>query len=286
MKHSKIFRIFLICLAVIAVERFCRHQTGGFRLSKALCKHPYPFSCVSGEVPDNLSQSFYYLGGGVQCYAFLGEDQETVLKLYKHHHMGLSTDLCKKILPLRFKTSLLARREKRMSHIFQSGQIAQDLLSEGTGTTFLHISKEPMGLGKTILYDKLGIAHEVDLDQTDFLIQKRADPAGTYLHALLKERRVDEAIAAMRDLCGLIKARSQKGIKNKDGNVIENCGFLAKQPIELDVGSFVYRQKSVHPDPHSKAAFRATLQLLGWVKKHYPEHLTRCAEELLHEQTP
>ncbi|MDN3506481.1 MAG: hypothetical protein P0S96_04555 [Simkaniaceae bacterium] len=266
------------------VERFCRLQTDGFRLTKALCQHSYPFSYSYGK-PLNLDQPFYFLGSGVQFYAFLGEDKQTILKLFKHHHMGLSTDLCEKLLPKSFASSIMAKREKRMHHIFTSTKIAASRLPRETGTVFLHIDKKPMGLGKITIHDKLGISYEVDLDKTDFLLQKRAVPASTYLKKLFKKGATDEAIFAMQAMKHLIEKRSRMGIKNKDGNILENCGFLEGEPVELDIGSFIYREHSTNPDPHSKATFRATLQMLGWVKKNHPEYLHKCTAELLHEKT-
>lgn len=285
MMRSKIFKIFLGLALFFGIERFCRSQTDGFRTTKALCQHPYPFSYSSGESSGNLDQPFYFLGSGVQFYAFIGEDKQTILKLFKHHHMGFSTDLCKKLLPKSLVAKVLAKREKRMHHIFTSTQIAASELAEETGTFFLHIGKEPLGLGKTKIYDKLGIGYEVDLDKTDFLLQKRAEPASTYLRQLFQKGAAEEAIFAMQSMKDLIEKRSKMGIKNKDGNILENCGFLENHPVELDIGSFTYREQSTNPDPHSKAAFRATLQMLGWVKKNHPEYLHKCTAELLHEKT-
>jgi len=285
MMRSKIIKICLAAALFFCTERFCRSQTDGFRITKALCEHEYPFSYSTNINPKNLHQPFYFLGSGVQFYAFLGEDKQTILKLFKHHHMGPSTDLCKKILPKSLSSALVAKREKRMHHIFTSTQIAKDELAEETGTVYLHIGKKPEGLGKTKIYDKLGIQHEVDLDKTDFLLQEKADPANTHLSKLFQKGAIEDAIKSMQTMRNLIKTRSKMGIKNKDGNILENCGFINGRPVELDIGSFIHREQSTNPDPHSKAAFRATLQLLGWVKKNHPEYLHKCTAELLHENT-
>ncbi|NGX47202.1 MAG: hypothetical protein K1000chlam3_00574 [Chlamydiae bacterium] len=284
MMRFKIYKFFLATLLFFAVERFCRWQTDGFRYTKAACRHPYPFSYQTKTLPENLQQSFYFLGSGVQFYAFLGEDRKTILKLFKHHHMGLSTDLAKKLLPKAIATPLICAREKRMSHLFESAKIAIEKLPDQTGVYFLHIDKTSTCLGKTHIYDKLGIAHEIDLDQTDFVLQKKAEPTSEHLDRLFQGGQIKEAILSMKKLLALIEDRSRLGIKNKDGNVLENCGFLGECPVELDIGSFIYRVQSTNPDPHAKAALRATLQLLGWVKKNYPENLQLCREELLYEK--
>lgn len=199
--------------------------------------------------------------------------------------MGLSTDLCKKLLPKSLSLPLVAKREKRMHHIFASTQIAMEELAEETGILYLHIGKKPAGLGKTKIYDKLGIQYEVDLDKTDFLLQEKAEPASSHLNKLFQKGAIVDAIKAMQTMQNQIKTRSKMGIKNKDGNILENCGFIDGRPVELDIGSFIHREQSTNSDPHSKAAFRAALQLLEWVKKNHPKYLHKCTAELLHENT-
>jgi len=287
--RSKAYKFLFALILFFSVERFCYWQTDGFRLSKATCAHVYPFSCQTNTLPKNLPQSFFFLGSGVQFYAFLGEDNQTILKLFKHHHMGPSTDLAKTLLPKSWASPLIASREKRMSHLFMSAKIAFEELPHQTGVYFLHIGKTDCGFGNILIHDKLGIAHEIDLDQTDFILQRRAEPASKRLSRLFQENQVEEAILSMKNLLSMIENRSKLGIKNKDGNVLENCGFLGDEPIELDIGSFIYRSKSTNPDPHAKAVLRATLQLLGWVKKNHPENLKACRQELLFqygEKTP
>jgi len=283
MKRSKIFNIILCLFLVIAVERFCRWQTGGFLFTKATTAHVYPFSSTPQVGPSELHQTFYFLGSGVQSYAFLGEDGKTVIKLFKHHHMGLSTDLMKKLLPQAIATPILRNRENRMKHIFKSAQIAFEELPEETGVYYTHLGKTDCLLGQITLCDKIGIFHQLDLDQTEFVLQKRAEPVCERLHILFRSKKTGEAMQAMQNLLTLIENRSRKGIKNKDGKVTENCGFIRDTPIELDIGSYAYRSRSTNPDPHKKAVLKATLQLLHWVKINYPENLQQCRKCLLDE---
>jgi len=283
MKQSKIFNIFLSLCMLVAIERFCRWQTGGFRLSKATTSHIYPFDCPAQALSDGIVQPFYFLGSGVQFYAFVSEDGQTVMKLFKHHHMGLSTDLVKKLLPKSLAAPILQKRENRMHHLLKSAQIASEKLSEETGVYFTHLCKTDGLLGQITLHDKLGIAHKLDLDTTEFVLQKRAIPVFEHLHLLFQNQKIEEALSAMKNLLVMIENRSKKGIKNKDGKVLRNCGFLGETPVELDIGSFTFRSHSTNPKPHKKAVQKGALQLLGWVKKNYPENLEQCTKTLLYE---
>ncbi len=283
MKQSTLCKVLFSVAALFVTERFCRLQTDGFRLAKATTSHTYPFQQVSEGSPKQLHQPFYYLGSGVQSYVFLGEDNETILKLFKHHHFGPSVEFCKWALPKCLSKTIVKKREKRMQGLFESAFIAYDKLASHTGVFYLHLGKSTSALGNLPIYDKLGILHHLDLDQTEFILQHKAETVENRLHSLLSQGKVTEAISSMKDLLALIQNRSKKGIKNKDGNVLENCGFLDKQPLEIDIGSFIYRTNSSHPNPHKKTAIRATLKLLGFIKKHYPQYLFQCRQELLYE---
>ncbi|NGX37331.1 MAG: hypothetical protein K1000chlam2_00485 [Chlamydiae bacterium] len=281
MMRSKIYKILLALALLVGVERFCRSQTEGFRLSKATSNYSYPFVEEISTCPAVLDQPFYFLGSGVQFYVFIGKDHQTVLKLFKHHHMGFSTDFLSQFLPP--SHSLLKKREKRMLHLFESVKIASQKLPRQTGVIYTHLQKTDRLLGETVIHDKLHIAYPINLDKTEFVLQKLATPVYEHLDSLFREKRIEEAIASMHSLVDLIRTRSELGIKNKDGNILENCGFLDNQPIELDIGSFVLRSVSTHPNPHQKAALSATLQLLGWIKRHYPENLQECRTHLIDE---
>lgn len=285
MKHSKSIKISLGLLLFLSVERFCHFQTAGFRLSKGISLHPYPYTYQSQKVPICLHQSFYYLGKGVQFYAFLGEDGQTILKLFKHHHIGFSTDFIVRSFPRSWVRKIISSREKRMGHLFESTRIACEEIPETTGVLYLHIGKNGSDLGKGLLYDKIGIKHEVHWDKTDFVLQTRAEPVKDRLQKLFQAGLIEEAIGSMSKLIQSIEDRSRLGIKNKDGNILENCGFVGDIPVEIDIGSFVHRSQSSNPDPHGKAGMRARLQLLGWIKQNYPEKLSICKQTILHEKT-
>src|SRR5690349_19588577 len=74
---------------------FCENQTQGFRYYQLLSSIPddprWEISSLTLEEQADLSvlldQTFTFIGKGGFCYAFLGEDQKTVLKFYTHHFL-------------------------------------------------------------------------------------------------------------------------------------------------------------------------------------------------------
>lgn len=289
MHLSKIFTLFASFLALVALERFCHWQTGSFSIAKATTSHLYPlstrFSSPSSKqtaLPE-LDQPFYFLASGAQSYVFLSKDGKTILKLFKHYHGPFSIDLLKKFP---FTHKAVQKREKRMHTLFASAQIAYERLSEETGVYFTHLQKTKSLFKKIEIYDKLGIQHRLDLDQTEFVLQKRAEVAFQRFHKLFTNHQIAEASKEMKQLLVLIENRSKKGIKNKDGKIMKNYGFLGEKPVELDIGSFVVRSsRSTSLHPHKKARMKAARQLLSWIKQQYPQHFSFCKKELLDENS-
>lgn len=275
MKVWKVYKIILGIMLFLSIERFCRFQTGGFRVSKVCVEYDYGFSEASSEIPSEmrvlLDQPYTFLGRGVQFFAFLGEDQKTVLKLFKHHHTGIPIDFIEKWFPSFLRDPLIEKRKRRMQRLFKSAYIAKTKLAQETGVFFCHLAKNKSDSFPIILKDKLGSPFPLDLGITEFVVQKKAIDAEKTLDTLLQKKQVDEAILAMQKLLVLIEERSQKGIKNKDGKILENYGFIENEPIEMDIGSYIYRNHSTCPNPHRNASQKAKKQLLHWVQKH---HLT------------
>src|SRR3989304_3794415 len=89
---SPLLKLFLFCLLFVAVERFCYVQTQGFRVEKSLppphrdvrWHFPAPSEEERIELKKTLSQPFTFLSKGNECYAFVSEDGQYVLKFFKH----------------------------------------------------------------------------------------------------------------------------------------------------------------------------------------------------------
>jgi hypothetical protein len=191
--RSQFAKFLFFILAFIALGKLCRTQTGGFKTVKTVGDMPYnsawEMSSFTQEqaVQEVLKQKFYFLGSGVQSYAFISEDGKSVLKLFKHYHMWPNTQLLRKVhLPFHLNEwceKTIQEREKRMSCIFSSCKIAFEDCPEETGVYYLSLNLEKKE-GSLTLIDKLGIAHTLDTKNTPFLLQKKAIPLFPYFSEL------------------------------------------------------------------------------------------------------
>ncbi|MCI0382110.1 MAG: hypothetical protein L0207_03545 [Chlamydiae bacterium] len=278
---NKWAKFLLIPTLFFATEKFCRMQTAGFSTQKIYSEIPYsekwniaPLSKENREFVDKcLHQKFYFLGSGVQCYAFLGEDGETVLKFFKHYHMcPNNTILAKAPLPKSWKNQIIKERIEKMEFIFQSLKIAYEDLQSQTQTFFLHLNKTLSGAyPKITLVDKIHISHEIDLNQTSFVLQKKANLFCSELLFYVKNHQIEKAKSIIDHLFEIIILRSKKGIVNCDPVIIRNIGLVNEQPIELDVGSF-YKNPFINSESAIKRElFYETIELKEWLLVHSPE---------------
>lgn len=288
---KKFLNLLGILLIFFAVQQFCRSQTEGFSLSKIHSDYPaspqWEIECPQEKLKQAqqiLNQPYYYLGSGVQCYAFESEDKQYVLKLFKHYHMWPDNGLLR-ILPVppflkQWCQKVVQKREERMQHLFQSAKIAFESLEEQTGTLFVHLNPTNQQFPVINIHDKLRIQHRIALDSTPFVLQKKAGLLFPKMKQYLYEQNEQKALAIINQLLDIIDSRSQKGIRNSDPILRRNVGVIDDHLIEIDIGSFsydpyMYLEKEMH-----RELFFETLELKDWLNKHAPQLVTHVEEQI------
>lgn len=268
-------------LSLVAVERFCYKQTSGFMVSKIITHLPPdpawhvapPTEKERSHLQVLLERPFYFLGKGNECYAFISEDQTTVIKFFKHQLIRLPFlhEAALSLPQMPFAQGVVRARSERLKRSFISNKIAYDHFKEETGLIALNIARD-WKVGKSItLIDRLGIAHAVDLDRTEFIVQKRVTLARTHLKELMKSKRIDEAKQSLQAILRIVAKRAQAGFTDRDPRPLDNFGFIAGRAYEIDTGSFL-------PSPEEKKGgalkegFRYDVEVMkGWLKRDYPE---------------
>jgi hypothetical protein len=287
MRFKKTFTIVCSLLAIFAVERFCRYQTAGFRLDKLHSDFVFQPKYPNNENPSFgklLDQRFTFLGSGVQCYAFLGQDEQTVLKVFKHYHNFPIKGILKTFpLPAsleNWRTALAERRTKRLNSIFTSCEIAEHEFKNETGMLGTHL-QPTHSLNRTItLVDKLGIEHQINADQTAFILQKRVEMLPEKIDLLMKAGARQEMEQCLSSLIKLIAARCEKEISNHDLRFDRNIGFAGTEAIEIDVGSYK-KIKSVKKPKHKYREMRKELfKMQRWAANRTPEFSDYVAHEI------
>jgi len=271
MKQLKLIKPLLFLILLVGVERFTRSQTDGFRVEKTLFDAVEAVESTHQSPPPHevLEKPFYFLGSGAQFYAFVSEDNQTVLKLFKHYHMWPSSRILKQApLPSflhKWREKTLEKRRERMTNIFSSAQIALNPLSKETGVYALRLSPCKTSYPTVTLYDKIGVLHTLDLNNAPFVLQKRAE-----LITSFDETMADLIVAA-------IKHRCKKGVINQDPVPYRNFGILDSNVVEIDLGSFKKIEGS-----YDQVFNAQVVAIKQWISKHNRKVDQAVLEKVIH----
>lgn len=177
-----------------------------------------------------LDQPYIYLGSGNHTYAFESFDGKFVIKFFKQKHMRIQS-------PFLSKEKIEQRKNER-EESFTSYMIAYRHLKEETGLLFLHLNKtDHLGISLKLI-DQHGSSMEVNLDEMEFLIQKRAVLAFEYLETLIERGAYGDVLIRIRSLLDVVAKRNQMGIYDKDLQFFKNFGFINNHAVEIDIGEF------------------------------------------------
>lgn len=237
-------------------------RTEGFCIEKIISKHPHnpKWASESQLDPEILSQPYSYLGSGKECYAFASEDDKYVIKFFKQKHMNTGYFFDKyDLIPSR--TIRMATRKNLRQTTFQSYQIAHHMLPEETGALYLHLTKTShlnQSLRLTDQYDK---PFTLDLDEMEFLIQKKTTPTFEAFLTLIQVDKIDEAKSLIDSILALITSRSEKGLSDLDLNCERNLGVLGNRALEIDIGEFSMLERA----PLIEELTSGTLDLKQWL---------------------
>lgn len=253
---KKGFKFLIILLFAWGVGIFCETQTEGFRFQEILSHLPNAerWETPKNEISSLLNQQFSFLGKGEQFYAFLGEDQKTVLKFFRHRKTFWG-------------------KEGDLSPLFESAKLAFDALKAESGLIALQLNKH-VNFPKVTIKDKLGIQHIVDLSRTEFLIQERAEPFCKALETKMNQGDREGAKKQIQALMTSLYAQCEKGVHNSDTAFKRNFGVINEKTICMDVGSFWKDERLKESAAAEEEILRTTARLQRWLKKHYPELLT------------
>ena len=186
---------------------------------------------------DQIScQPFTLLGSGKNCYAFVSDDGKIVVKFFKQKRLQ-----GKRLLPhlpipkvvQAFRQEILSTHHLKKDALYQSYQIAYERLFEQTGILYLHLTKTK-GLNRTIhLKTPKGKSLILELDDLEFLIQKRGFSVFDTMKKYPEKRK--KIIVSILDLIVQI---SQQRIGNRLVNCEADLGVLQEKVIQIGVGKF------------------------------------------------
>ena len=222
-----------------------------------------------------LSQPFRYIGKGCQFYAFESADGKYVLKFLKHKHLRPFTWLRAVPMPRKLREisdAKIERRQERVRNLFSSCKLAYEEMEEETGLLYIHLNRTPALENKVVIVDKFGLKHHIEVDQHEYVIQKRAIPVKEAFAHVQSEEELRKLI---EQLIAVVAARCEKGIADRDRSFVQNVAFCVHEPraLFIDTGQF-YRNDEVRGDEGRKRDLKKRLgNLRYWTERHFPDYL-------------
>lgn len=271
-------------MLIIAVHRLCEWKADGFSMSRiarnTLTREARPaLSLLSPQELDTvLNQKFRYLAKGKQSFVFVSEDGKYVLKLLNNQYQKRLSTL--RLLPSTLSHDKIAYNKKKMEMACESYELAFSDLREETGILLLHLYPTSSLNKKITVVDKLEIEHKLDLDNTGFLLQKRATPAYAQLKEWLDNGEKEKAKHAVSDILKLLVTRCKKGISDKDPLIRTNLGFIGGKPLLLDLGPFSKNPEIKKRELYTPEILKITTSLKEWLQKEDPSIAVYLEEEL------
>lgn len=267
MLRTKLLKGALFLLLFTAAKLFCDRQTDKFRLAEVLSTPIYkeewnadPNKNQQELLYSCAQQPFTYFGSGVQSYSFLSADGKSVLKLFKHHKGRL------------FNTAKENKRPiKKLSQALSSASIAFQRFQQECGLLYLHLNPTSHLQIQATLIDRLGIAHAIDLDTTQFALQKRGELAQVRLERLLTQGDLSGAKRSIDALLTLLMAQHQLNIIDLDPVIHRNFAFVEEEAIEIDIGSFQQAAAPLAPHALKERLYDNSLEFQEWLQGHSPE---------------
>lgn len=221
------------------------------------------------ELEEILCQPFHFCGQGSTSRAYTSEDGRFVIKTFLEKQSR--SKKCRYIPFLRDLAN--KRRALKAAYKRTLGPInAYQYLPKECGLIFYQFIYPRELFHKSVrLYEKDGSISELDLDQSEYLIQRKAVIVSEYLQAHLVKGDLEKVKGAITKLFLLTKTLYDQGIMLVVLQFLDNFGFIEDEPIRIDVEHLRF-------DPQWKKANKRHLakeisKFRSWIVKHAPEEI-------------
>ena len=180
----------------------------------------------------------------------------------------------------RYKTKKRWKKADKLKRDFTSYKYAVDELKDLTGVLSIHLNPTDHLKKEVIIVDKLRIEHRINLDDFNFVLQRKARFVYDRINEYMDEECVEDAKNGISQIMQLIVERSRRGFHDRDPNVRTNCGFIGKKAIKIDVGRFVESESIKLRENYSREIVRITKPFKKWISENHPSLIPFFENEL------
>lgn len=283
-------RLLLISICLYGAGRLYFALTAGFTVGNVTdLPDIQPFTLKKPseeklkEVSALLDQPFHYLGKGCQSYVFESADGKYVLKFLKLQRFRPQWYLSYLPGMKEYRQRKALEKKQKLLPLLSSWKIAYEDLAEETGVIYFHLP----GVGKwdrqLTVIDKTEWRHNIDPDQTAFLLQRKASMLCPTLVEKMKHGDLDGAKELLNHLVTSLIYEYKRGFGDNDHALMQNTGVLDGRPVHIDVGQLSNEERFKDSLVYKEELFSKTYKFRIWLSKRYPE-LERHLYTLLYNE--
>ena len=267
-----LFRITLLLIVCLSLGKGIYFLREGFNPRKIKTFSLAKISPIDEETQTILSQRFYFLGKGRQCFAFVSEDGKYVLKCPRTNIYQIPF-WAKSLVSKKGQEEIRIDKMERQNFVFESFRIASEELKKETGVIATHLGESPSTKKKITLVDTLGVTHQIPLDTTIFILQhKRPLWTPKFLEAT-KNGTLKEQERILDALINIMVKRASHFVLSRDRSFLRNYGFDGTEAYQIDVGDFFQRQDWDHRKVFHKSIRDSLDPVQDWLSKVNPPML-------------
>lgn len=279
---KKLFILIVFIGTLYGAGRLYYALTDGFILSNIEAELAYQpqwemnplVSSAKQEVQKALAQPFSYLGKGCQSYVFASSDGKYVVKFFKYQRFRPQSwiDLFAFIPSIKdYQKKKAIEKKEKLDKVFSSWKIASEHLLDESGVVYVHLNPSNEWPHLLVIRDKVGIEHEVNLDRTPFMLQRRAVMLCKALDELVAQGHDDQAKLLIDRLLVMLLLEYTRGYADNDHALMQNTGVLDNFPIHIDVGQFVKNPSVRTPKVYQQELYDKTYKFQRWLEQRHLE---------------
>ena len=113
--------------------------------------------------------------------------------------------------------------------------------------------------------------HLLDLNQMEFILQKKATMWCTAIDELCATGQIDRAKGLIDNLLSMLLFEYHRGFADNDHALMQNTGVIEGRPIHIDTGQFIYNESMKRPKIYKQELFDKMYQMSLWLNTTHKE---------------
>ena len=265
----------------MGIDRFIHSKSHRFSLPKisaiqesAQACDMQPFSAEKKKELDAIfSQTFTFFAKCNYTYLFLSEDHKYIIKFLKRDAFDPKSWLA--YIPVSFNPYHQDYNQKceEKSKIFLAFKMAFNEFKEETSLVYMHIDTITQLHRRLAIVDREGKRYKVDVDKTNFYIEKRAQLLCPKIADLMRNKEEERAKQLITSVFAHVNFLVRRGFFDPELTLCKNLGVIEDKVVQLAIGK-------LYPVTNGCTQLTQGLNSLrSWLERNYPELLSHFDEE-------